>query len=186
MSQVGTPLASADKTVGKSDQRNLRVCARRVSHQAKAVPSGICGHPRGQVPVLPSQCSDALLTPLEHLSWPCGRKTTRWCRRDRTWRCREALAATSGSWMALGHGHPAYVPRASAWTTWERQKWGSHQRVMRKWSLYPHCLCYASRAIRELRCSCSVVSQSHARRRRKVSLWMTCCPPRARLRNANG
>ena len=55
----------------------------------------------------------------------------------------------------------------------ETAEGGSHQRAMRKRSLFPHYLCYA---IRELMCSCFVVSQWHARRRREASPWMTCCP----------
>ena len=45
--------------VEKVSQQNLLVRAPRVSHQAKAVPSGMGGRPRSQTPVrLPNQCSD--------------------------------------------------------------------------------------------------------------------------------
>ena len=47
-------------TVEKVSQQNFRVRAPRVSHQAKAVLSGMRSCPRGQTPVgLLSQCSDA-------------------------------------------------------------------------------------------------------------------------------
>jgi hypothetical protein len=62
--------------VEKVGQQNLRVRAPRVSHRAKAAPSRMCGHPRGQSLVKTSE-PKLPTVPLERLSWPHGRKTDR-------------------------------------------------------------------------------------------------------------
>ena len=60
VNQVAMPCDSTEMKVETVDQQNLRVRTPRVSHQVKAVPSEMRGHPRNQAPVrLPSRCSNA-------------------------------------------------------------------------------------------------------------------------------
>ena len=64
--------------VQKVGQQSLRVRAPRVSHQAKAAPSGVGVRPRGQIPVrLPSQSYDAAADGVTRTfvvaSWPSDR-----------------------------------------------------------------------------------------------------------------
>jgi hypothetical protein len=82
--------------VEKVGQQNLRVRVPRVSHQAKPIPGGMRGHPRGQTPVdfRANTLTQLPTVPLERLSWPRGRKIARWCRGDRT-RCRRTMSAST-------------------------------------------------------------------------------------------
>jgi hypothetical protein len=108
------PWDSAEMKVEKIGQSSLRVRAPWVSHQARLSQVGSTvvlavrqwsDSSKTSEPAWPNALAQLPTVPLERLSWPRGRKTARWCRGDRTWCCRGTLAATSGSWMAWGHGY---------------------------------------------------------------------------------